>query len=79
MGLSSLLTLLILAEALGQQTVSAAQAPQFVNPSFSALSASSNYVGASNGSLPKMSIVSGKVFDRVTQVCIMIPDEISRF
>ena len=46
----------------------AAQAPQFVDPGPGPTSSSPLYVGASNGSLPKVPVVSGKVFDRVTQV-----------
>jgi hypothetical protein len=40
----------------------------FVNPAESPLSASSNYVGQNNGSLPKTNYTSGKVFDRYIQI-----------
>lgn len=50
----------------------AAQAPQFVNPGPGPTSSSPLYVGASNGSLPKVPVVSGKMFDRVTQVSLPI-------
>lgn len=42
--------------------------PQFVPPSEGPLVPSSNYVGASNGSLPKVNVVPGKAFDRIVQV-----------
>lgn len=44
------------------------QVPQFVPPSEGPLVASSNYVGANNGSLPKAEVVSGKAFNRFIQV-----------
>jgi hypothetical protein len=45
-----------------------AVAPTFVAPAFSPFSESTNYVGQSNGSLPKTDIVTGKVFDRFIQI-----------
>jgi len=48
----------------------AATAPQFAPPAPGPASASPNYVGASNGTLPKVPVVSGKVFDRFTQIWI---------
>jgi hypothetical protein len=44
------------------------QVPQFVPPSGGPLVASSNYVGSSNGSLPKTEVVAGKSFNRFIQV-----------
>ena len=44
------------------------QVPQFVPPSDGPLVASSNYVGSSNGSLPKTEVVAGKSFNRFIQV-----------
>jgi len=46
------------------------QVPQFVPPSGGPLVASSNYVGSSNGSLPKTEVVSGKSFNRFIQVSL---------
>ena len=48
--------------------VFAAQAPQFAKPASAPDEVSVNYVGKSNGTLPKTRVVSGKVFDRFTQV-----------
>ena len=48
--------------------VFAAQAPQFAKPASAPDEVSVNYVGKSNGTLPKTRVVSGKVFDRLTQV-----------
>ncbi|KAH8093090.1 phosphoesterase family-domain-containing protein [Cristinia sonorae] len=50
--------------------VLAAQAPQFTPPAFSPTSTSTNYVGQTNGTLPKSTVVPGKVFDRFTQIWI---------
>ncbi|KAH9059219.1 phosphoesterase family-domain-containing protein [Lactarius vividus] len=50
--------------------VLAAQAPQFVPPSEGPLVASTNYVGANNGSLAKSTVVAGKSFDRFIQIWI---------
>jgi len=50
--------------------VLAAQAPQFEAPAFGPTSTSTNYVGANNGSLAKSTVVSGKAFNRFTQVWI---------
>lgn len=61
----SLSALLLLTPA-----VLAAQAPQFVPPSEGPLVASTNYVGSSNGSLAKPTVVSGKSFDRFIQIWI---------
>lgn len=46
----------------------AAQAAQFAPAAVSPLSSSTNYTGASNGTLAKQDVVSGKVFDRFIQV-----------
>jgi hypothetical protein len=43
-------------------------AQSFVKPADSPFSASSNYVGQNNGTLPKTNVVSGKVFDRFIQI-----------
>ncbi|PWN50006.1 hypothetical protein IE53DRAFT_387729 [Violaceomyces palustris] len=40
----------------------------FSPPSSSPTSASANYVGANNATLPKTSVVSGKSFDRIVQI-----------
>ncbi|KAI0798227.1 phosphoesterase family-domain-containing protein [Abortiporus biennis] len=50
--------------------VLAAQAPQFAAPGPGPLSASPFYVGQNNGTLPKSTVVAGKVFDRFTQIWI---------
>ena len=42
--------------------------PNFVPPSLGPTVTSTNYVGQSNGSLPKSPIVPGVVFDRFIQV-----------
>jgi hypothetical protein len=46
----------------------AQEAQVFVKPASSPFSASSNYVGQSNGTLPKTNVTSGKVFDRFIQI-----------
>lgn len=46
----------------------AAQAPQFAPAALTPLSTSSNYTGASNGTLAKQDVVPGKVFDRFIQI-----------
>ena len=48
--------------------VLAAQAPQFAPAAVNPLSSSTNYTGASNGTLSKQTVVPGKVFDRFIQV-----------
>ncbi|KAI0261864.1 phosphoesterase family-domain-containing protein [Gloeopeniophorella convolvens] len=50
--------------------VLAAQAPQFAPPSEGPLVASANYIGTSNGTLPKPTVVQGKAFDRFIQIWI---------
>ena len=45
-------------------------AQNFVPAAYSPTSASSNYVGANNGSLPKTNVTAGKVFDRFIQIWI---------
>ena len=45
-------------------------AQNFTPPAYSPTSASSNYVGANNGSLPKTNVTAGKVFDRFIQIWI---------
>jgi hypothetical protein len=40
----------------------------FVKPAYSPFSASSNYVGQNNGTLPKTNVTAGKVFDRFIQI-----------
>ncbi|KAH9980736.1 phosphoesterase family-domain-containing protein [Russula compacta] len=50
--------------------VLAAQVPQFAPPSLGPLVASSNYTGASNGSLSKAQVVSGKAFNRIIQIVL---------
>lgn len=44
------------------------EAPAFVPPSLGPLVASANYVGSTNGTLPKSTLVAGKQFDRFIQV-----------
>lgn len=46
----------------------AAQAPQFAPAAVNPLASSTNYTGASNGTISKQSVVPGKVFDRFIQV-----------
>ncbi|KAI0039224.1 hypothetical protein FA95DRAFT_1528662 [Auriscalpium vulgare] len=46
----------------------AAQAPQFEPPSAGPLVPSSNYVGSSNSTLNKTTVVAGKQFDRIVQI-----------
>jgi len=50
--------------------VYAAQAPVFAPPSLGPTVPSSNYVGSSNGSLTKPTVVPGKQFDRFIQVSV---------
>ena len=45
-----------------------AQAPKFAPAAITPLSSSTNYTGASNGTLAKQDVVPGKVFDRFIQV-----------
>lgn len=45
-------------------------AQDFTPAAYSPTSASSNYVGANNGSLPKSNVTAGKVFDRFIQIWI---------
>ncbi|GJE96100.1 phosphoesterase family-domain-containing protein [Phanerochaete sordida] len=46
----------------------AAQAPVFVPPALTPLSTSTNYTGATNGTLSNQTVVPGKVFDRFIQI-----------
>lgn len=48
------------------------QVPAFVPPAQGPTVASSNYVGSSNGSLPKHHVVPGKQFDRFIQVLSLL-------
>ncbi|KAI9462667.1 hypothetical protein F5148DRAFT_212367 [Russula earlei] len=50
---------------------------QFVPPSEGPLVASTNYVGASNGSLPKTQLVPGKAFNRIINIWLENTDFLS--
>ncbi|KAH9957100.1 phosphoesterase family-domain-containing protein [Russula dissimulans] len=47
-----------------------AQVPNFVPPSLGPTAASTNYVGANNGSLHKSRFREGRFFDRFIQICL---------
>ena len=64
------MTLLLVLVSLLPVVYGAGIAQNFIPPAYSPTSASSNYVGANNGSLPKTNVTAGKVFDRFIQIWI---------